>query len=349
MINRRQYIYGLGSTAVLAACSETTITPPIQTEIPRIQNPALEAFDPRFAEYIAPNTNWEILSSGHQWLEGPSWDTKRQKLYFTDVPKNIAYTWSKDNGVRVFLKPSGANLNENDGFREAGANGLWYEANTDSLIICNHGRRSVQRMDLKTKDINDLINLYEGKKFNSPNDVVKARNGTLFFTDPPYGLKDLDASPLKEMEYNGVYKLSPNGEITRILDDMSFPNGIVLSPDEQHLYISQSDPEAPIVRRLKLDQHLVPSKDDVWFDASIFQSDEMPGLPDGMTVCDDGSVFVTGPGGIYLIAKDGTPIGRITTGRANANCVFGEDGQTLFITSGHSLIKLSTLCRGVTN
>ncbi|WP_018995585.1 SMP-30/gluconolactonase/LRE family protein [Hirschia maritima] len=342
MINRRQYVTGLGAAAVLAACSKEAGTSPNSNP-----NPALHAFDPRFFDYIAPNAEWSVLSSGHQWLEGPAWDSKRQKLYFTDVPQNVAYTWSQKDGVSVFLKPSGADLSEKDGFREPGANGLWYEADTDSLIICNHGRRSVQRMDLQTNEAVDLTHQFEGKKFNSPNDVVKAKDGTLFFTDPPYGLKDLDASPLKEMAHNGVYKLSPNGEVTRLLDDMTFPNGVVLSPDEGHLYISQSDPEAAIVRRLTLSNEFTPTNDEIWFDASQYQNEDMPGLPDGMTVCADGSVFVTGPGGVFLISADGTALGRITTGRANANCVFGEDGQSLFITAGHSLIKLPTLCRGL--
>lgn len=340
MINRRHYLSGMGALAAVSACA-----PVSQKSV--AENSALEAYHPSFSDFISPSEKWDILSTGHQWLEGPAWDTKRQKLYFTDVPLNVAYSWSEADGVEQFLKPSGADLSAKDGFREPGSNGLLYEAESDSLLMCNHGERSLQRIKLQTKERTNLVSTFKGKKFNSPNDVVKSKNGTLFFTDPPYGLTGLNASPLKEVSSNGVYKLTSDGEISVVVSDMSFPNGISLSPDDRYLYIAQSDPKSPIVRRVSLDSNLEPMENQIWLDLSSYLDDANPGLPDGMAMCRSGEIFITGPGGVFLVSPEGNVFGRIRTGRATANCAFGEDGKTLFITSGHSLLKIRTQCTGL--
>ncbi|MFC7292309.1 SMP-30/gluconolactonase/LRE family protein [Hirschia litorea] len=335
MINRRAYILSSTACLALAACQHST--KPTKT------NPvSFDIYDPRFADYISPSATAEILSEGHQWIEGPTWDKKRNTLYFTDVPQNTAYAWNSLDGVKVFLKPSGADLTADDGFREPGANGLLY-LDDDTLLICNHGKRALERMDLSTGKRSILASQYEGKKFNSPNDVIYASSGDMFFTDPPYGLTGINDSPLKEMKFNGVYLRSKNGTIRRLLSDMTFPNGIVLSPDETFVFVSQSDPNKPIIRRVKLNHQNQVVGDEVWFDASSYQSDNSPGLPDGMVVAHDGALFTTGPGGVFVLSPDGEVLGRINTGKATANCTFGETGSTLFITAGDTLLKLPTL------
>ncbi|ACT60747.1 SMP-30/gluconolactonase/LRE family protein [Hirschia baltica] len=336
MISRRTYLLGSGALAI-AAC--TAANSPVEDN----GLVTLEAFDPDFAKYIAPDASAISLSTGHQWLEGPAWDSNRETLYFTDVPQNIAYAWNQADGVSTFLKPSGSDVTTEDGFREPGANGLWYE-DGDTLLICNHGKRALERLDLKSGTRTQLVSSFEGKKFNSPNDVAKAKNGDLFFTDPPYGLTDLDASPLKEMKANGVYVLTSENEILRLLEDMTFPNGIAVSPDQKTILISQSDPENPIVRNITIDENYAVVSDSVFFDAKEYQSETSPGLPDGMAMVSDGALFVTGPGGVFLLSPKGKALGRINTGKATANCVFGEAGNTLFITAGDSLLKLPTLC-----
>lgn len=305
----------------------------------------IDVFDPAISDVIDLDAPMEELGRGYTWCEGPTWDRDRDALYFTDVPGNVAYKWTAVAGVEVFLAPSGA-LEPLPGFREPGANGLWY-ARDGSLIICNHGSRAVERMNLDTRQRERLTDQYAGKPFNSPNDIVEARNGALFFTDPPYGLEGLDTSPLKEQDSNGVYCLQPDGHVRRLISDMTFPNGIALSPDGTRLYVSQSDPDASLIRELTLSAGGAVSGDRLLFDARPYQADNVPGLPDGMAVSVSGVIFATGPGGVLILSSEGHLLGRINTGRATANCAFGEDGHTLFMTAHDRLLKIRTKSRGV--
>jgi len=300
-----------------------------------------ESFDRSFTSLIERDQPAELLATGYRWAEGPAWDRMRQALYFTDVPANRAYVWDRQSGVRVFLDPSG--IAEAEGFREPGANGLLV-SRKGQLLLCNHGRRTVESMDIVSRKRTALVNSYQGKRFNSPNDVVEASDGSLYFTDPPYGLEDLNDSPLKEMSVNGVYWRSTDGSVARIVDDMTFPNGIALSPDERFLYIAQSDPNAPLVRRYHLSD--MRQDDSPWFDARLFSVGHA-GLPDGMAIATTGHVFLAGPGGVLILDPEGQCLGRISTGRATANCTFGEDGYTLFITAQDRLLRLRTKVRGV--
>ena len=239
------------------------------------------------------------------------------------------------------MDPSGVAARQAVGFREPGTNGLLM-GRDGRLLICNHGKRAVQAMDIDSRERASLISSYKGKKFNSPNDLVEASNGDIYFTDPPYGLADLNKSPLKEMAYNGVYRLSKDGSITLLLDDMSFPNGIALSVDEQYLFVSQSDADGPVIRRIGLNGN---RSDEIWFDAKPYMSDG-PGLPDGMVMASSGHLFATGPGGVWILEPSGEPLGRINPGRAVANCAFGEDGFTLFLTAHDRLVRARVKVRG---
>jgi len=303
--------------------------------------PTIEAFSADLASLLSSDARLETLSTGYQWAEGPVWDKSRQALYFTDVPQNKAYVW-RANGAdaAVFLEPSG--LAAVTGFREPGANGLLI-GRDGKLLVCNHGRRAIEAMDIETKARAVIVEDFNGKRFNSPNDVIETQSGDLYFTDPPYGLEGLNASPIKEMEINGVYHLSPERELHRIVDDMSFPNGVALSPDETYLYISQSDPKAPIIRRMNLRDG---TEDRQWFNASSHLQDG-PGLPDGMAVAASGHIFATGPGGVFVLTPEGKALGRINPGRACANCAFGEDGYSLFIAAQDRLMRVRLKVQGL--
>ena len=331
--NRREFCAVM--TASLIACSEQ------ENKAPHAEG-IYESYDRRFWGLIDKNASFDVLGNGYGWSEGPAWDKENNKLYFTDVPGNKAYQWSESEGVSVFLDPSGSSQTE--GFREAGANGLLYTG-ADSLLICNHGERALQHMQISTGKRTNLTNNYLGKKFNSPNDLIRSSNDDIFFTDPPYGLEGLDNSRLKEQAHNGVYQLRPDGSVRLLIDDMTFPNGIALSPDENTLYIAQSDPKAPHLYRYDLTQ---PEKrKEVMVDFSRYMGDAFPGLPDGMAVDINGNIFATGPGGVFVIAPDGKVLGRILTGKGSANCTFGEDGSTLFITNHDRLVKLKTKTAGL--
>ncbi|MEO1554211.1 MAG: SMP-30/gluconolactonase/LRE family protein [Pseudomonadota bacterium] len=331
-------------TAILAGACATVTTACAGRPAAETSTFGIETFSDEMNSIIDGSAEIEQLAQGYTWCEGPTWDRARNVLYFTDVPQNTAYRWSEADGVEVFLSPSGAAGLE--GFREPGANGLWYAAD-GTLIICNHGRRGVERMNLETTSRDLIADRYDGRLFNSPNDVVEAKDRGLFFTDPPYGLEGLDASPLKQQDANGVYHVSDSGLLTRLVEDMTFPNGVALSPDERTLYVSQSDPNRPIIRAFELSADGAIESDRVLFDASALMNENAKGLPDGMAVCSRGNLFATGPGGVLVISPEGALLGRILTGRATANCAFGEDGRTLFMTAHDRLLKVRTNSLGL--
>jgi len=337
MVTRRTFVAGVSALGALELGGRSAQAAPVAVEIHDEQARAL----------FAGTGGLDTLADGFSWCEGPSWDRARQCLYFTDVPGNRAYQWSAEEGLQVFLDPSGVAPDQAGGLREPGANGLWY--GTDGwLYLCNHGERAVQRLQLDTLERETLVGRHHGRRFNSPNDLVRSADGSLFFTDPPYGLSGLDASPLKEMAANGVYRLGFDGACERLFDHLTFPNGIALSPDERWLYVAQSDPQAPHIYRARLGEGRPVGPLELWFDASGLLAAGDPGLPDGMCVSTDGYVFATGPGGVLVLSPAGRLLARILTGRATANCAFGgQDGRTLFMTAHDRLLSLQTRAQGV--
>ena len=301
--------------------------------------------DPALDRLIGPDARIEKLAEGFTWSEGPVWIRNGGYLLFSDVPQNRIHRWSEADGASVFMEPSGYDGPATTDFREPGSNGL-IAGPAGSILMADHGNRAIAKVDLATKAKTLLATRYDGRRFNSPNDLVQARTGAIFFTDPPYGLKDMDQSPLKEQAYNGVYRLDPDGAVTLLIDDLTFPNGVAMSPDQRTLYVAQSDPARAVVMAYDLDAAGAVSNGRVLKDFTALVGDQNPGLPDGLAIDAEGHLFVTGPGGIHILTPDGRSLGRIDTGTAAANCKFGDDGHTLFITSGAMLVRLKTLTRG---
>lgn len=301
------------------------------------------SFDPALAGIIDEQAEITELARGFTWAEGPAWDARRNRLYFSDVPENLAYQWVPGNGASVFLEPSGLQQGSADGFRETGSNGLLMMPE-GKLLVANHGARAVEMLSLETMKRTTLVSHYLGKRLNSPNDVALGHDGTLYFTDPPYGLTALDASPLKEQPHNGVYKVAPDRGTVLIDGTLSFPNGIALSPDESTLYVAVSDPQAPIIYAYTKTANGFASRR-IFFDTSHFAAQGWPGLPDGMTVAKSGHVFATGPGGVFILNSGGVPLGLIRLTRPTANCTLTADGR-LFITSQDRLLLVQTKAKG---
>lgn len=352
MMNRRQMLLSATALATLTACAKAASPDdqPIETnteeQTPEIKLPAnfgnLESFDPAFNELVSADAKLEVIGSGFKWTEGPAWDKKRGHLYFSDIPNNKILTWDSKNGISEFLVPAGADHGIDDAYMAKGTNGIWYNSD-DTILICNQNARSIDRMNLETGEREMLVRSIDGKAFNSPNDAVQAKDGTIFFTDPPYGQKDGYDSKGLELDQKGVYQLSPNGDVTTLADDMLGPNGIGLSPDETHLYVSQSFDGAAIVRRFtRQEDGSYAVSEESWIDLGNYADENNPGYPDGMAIDDKGNLFVTSAGGVAVISPDGKVLGRIITGKATANCAFGEDGSTLFITSHDLLLKINT-------
>ncbi|MBO9714516.1 SMP-30/gluconolactonase/LRE family protein [Sphingomonas sp.] len=282
----------------------------------------------------------EVLATGIQWAEGPVWVKAGGYLLFSDPPANTMYKWSAKGGKTIFMKPSGLAGPIPDGVREAGSNGMAMDAK-GRLIMADSGTRAIAAVDLKTKKKTILADKYDGKRFNSCNDVALHGNGTIYFTDPPYGLTEGDKSPLKEQPWNGVYRLDPQGEVQLIDKDLTRPNGVGVSPDQQTLYVTVSDPKKPVLLAYPLDiEGGVSDTPKVLGDFSAEVAQKLPGLPDGMEVSRTGHIFTSGPGGIYILAADGKRLGLISTGKAAANCNFGDDGKSLFITSSDMLCRV---------
>lgn len=301
---------------------------------------------PAFNALIAPGTQIEKIAEGFTWTEGPVWIGGGDYLLFSDVPANKMYRWSETEGVSIFLDPSGYDGPEPSGFREPGSNGL-IPGPGNSILMADHGNRAVAKLDLATKRKRFLATHFEKRRFNSPNDLVVHSSGAIYFTDPPYGLEGLNRSPIKELPHNGVYRIYPDGAVTLVEDSISFPNGILLSPDERTLYVSNSDPDEPVWYALELDSWGKVRGKRIFAECAAEIAAGLPGLPDGMAIDSTGNLFATGAGGIHVFAPDGARLGRIETGTAIANCAFGEDGSTLFLASHYMLARLRTQAIGL--
>jgi endo-1,4-beta-xylanase len=299
----------------------------------------IERFDPAFDAIVAPGAQVEKLAAGFDWAEGPVWIRAGGYLLFTDVPANTLYRWSARDGVSIFLKPSGYQGRDLAGLREAGANGL-IAADDRTILMADSGSRAIARLALHDRRKTLLATHFAGKRLNSPNDLARRADGTIFFTDPPYGLEGLNGSALKELDFNGVYRLAPDGTVALIDRTLSFPNGIELSPDQRVLFVSNSDPQRPIWITYDLNATGVPTRTTVFADASDLIGPTAPGLPDGMAMRADGLLFATAPGGVLVFASDGRRLGRISTGAAVANCAISDDGRTLYMTSDNLLARV---------
>ena len=195
----------------------------------------IEVIEQSFKELIDPDAQIEILAEGFKWSEGPVWVPDQQCLLFSDVPNNRIHKWQPDKPVAVFMEKSGFDGEQKSSENEPGSNGLNLDAE-GRLVVCDHGNRRVYRIE-KDGSKKTLADKFEGKRFNSPNDLVIRSNGDIYFTDPPYGL--LDKSK-RELDFNGVFRLTPDGKVSVITRELHRPNGIALSPDEKTLYVAQS-------------------------------------------------------------------------------------------------------------
>jgi gluconolactonase len=299
--------------------------------------------DPAFDRLIPPGTQIEVLAGGFEWSEGPVWVPKTRSLLFSDIPRNQIVSWNADQGIQVFLEPSGYTASAQFTGREPGTNGLVLDSQ-GRLVMCCHGDRQIRRRE-PDGTMTTLASHYRGKRFNSPNDLTYHSNGDLLFTDPPYGLAGGLEGPHAELPFCGVYRLSSDGKVTLLTKEMTRPNGIGLSPDEKTLYVAQSDPKAAVWRAFSLQDDGSLDEGRIFFDATKWVG-TYRGLPDGLTVDQDGNVWATGPGGVLVFAPNGKLLGGIYTGQATANCTFGEAGSTLFITADMYLCRVATKANG---
>lgn len=325
---------------IFTACQPASSSSP-DAEIPQQTDNFVEKIDDRLDHYLLETSQIETLANGFIWSEGPVWIESQQMLLFSDVPANTIYAWDPEQGNRVFLTPSGF-TGEGTPTREPGSNGLALDQQ-GNLILCQHGNRQVARWDgdwdQPSSIFTPLTDTYQGKKYNSPNDLAITSQGDIYFTDPPYGLAKGIEDPLKEIDYQGVYLRKADGTVKLICDSLSRPNGVALSPDEKTLYVANSDPAQAVWVAFSLNPDGSASKSEVFYDATA-DTKKAAGLPDGLKVNADGIIFATGPGGVWIFTPEAEVLGKIRTAQASANCAIGNGEGYLYITSDSLLLRV---------
>jgi sugar lactone lactonase YvrE/predicted MFS family arabinose efflux permease len=306
----------------------------------------IERLDPALDALIPPGAGLELLAEGFAWAEGPVWIADGDCLLFSDVPRNCLYRWSETDGVALFMRPSGYDGERTD-IPEPGSNGLALGPD-GRLLLAEHGNRRIARLDefgAPTGGKTTIADRYDGKRFNSPNDLVVAANGDIYLTDPPYGLAGQVDDPDKELDFQGVYLIRmPAGEVV-LLATQSRPNGIGLSPDGRTLYVSNSDPAAPRIYAYERLTDGGVGERRTLFDAGALATGGRRGMPDGMAIDASGRLWATGPGGVMIIDPSGRHLGTVLTDQPAANCAFNADGTALYITTGSRLARLRLTLR----
>jgi gluconolactonase len=269
----------------------------------------------------------ERVAGGFEFTEGPVW-AREGALLFSSPNTNVIYRWTPTGAVTVFRPKSGYTGFDIGRYHQPGSNGLAFDPD-GLLTICQHGNRRVIRVN-PHGDITVLADRYDGKRLNSPNDLVYRSDGTLFFTDPPFGLPDPSES---ELGFSGVYRVK-DGEVELVTAELGGPNGIAFSPDERFLYVGNWDEERKIVLRIDLEDGS---------STAFFDMTDAPGEDaiDGIKVDEDGNLYVCGPGGIWVLSPDGKHLGTLRLPEAPHNLAWGdEDGKTLYVTAETSVYRL---------
>ncbi|MFM2483310.1 SMP-30/gluconolactonase/LRE family protein [Celerinatantimonas sp. YJH-8] len=314
----------------LAAPTTTSSTVPLH----------VERFVPGTEQIIPEQASLKILAQGYHWVEGPVW--YQNQLLFSDIPDNTIYSWTPDSGVHVFAKKTGYQGSAPFAGIEPGSNGMAVDPE-GRLTIAGHARRMVFRLNGShySDGITTLAMRYQGKLLNSPNDLIYKNDGSLYFTDPPYGLEtQSDKDPKKQLKVDGVYRIIAASQyaggsakkpvLQQLVTDLPRPNGIAFSADEKYLYVSNSEPQKIWMRYpVKADGSL--GKGQVFYDAS---HDPQRGNPDGMAVDQDNHLFSAGPGGVWVFSPEGQHLATLSIPEKVGNVTFGgQDRQTLFITA----------------
>lgn len=301
--------------------------------------------DPAFDNLVSPDTKIERVAAGFSFTEGPLWRQEGGRregvLWFSDVPGNLVRSVSPSGEVKVVIDKAGGTLTAPPG-AFIGPNGMIADAE-GAVLICQHGNRRIVRIG---RDMSETpyLEKFEGHRFNSPNDLVYRHDGALYFTDPPYGLTKQDDDPAKELKFNGVF-LYKNGKLTVLARDLSRPNGIALSPDEKTLYVSNSDEKKRFWMRYDVAPDGSISHGRVFYDLANAKEQ---GIPDGMKVDSQGNIYAAGPEGVWVFSSEGKHLGTIQPGETAANCAWGGDGKTLYITASTGVYRIRVNVPGET-
>jgi len=301
---------------------------------------SIERIDPSLDAIISPGAQPEIIADGFSWTEGPLWIEDKKMLLFSDVFTNNVYKWTAEKGDEVFLTTSGY-TGSTPRSAELGSNGLLL-SKEGKLVLCQHGNHQIAQMNADLDDPKPtyiaLASQFIGRRLNSPNDAAFHTNGDLYFTDPPYGLERGMEDTLKEIPWQGVYKIKPSGEVILLTDSITRPNGIAFFPGGKSVLVANSDPNKPFWYSFDIENDsLVNGK--IFYNAFAHIT-EGKGLPDGLKIDKNGNVFATGPGGVFIFNRQGKLLGKIKLPVAPSNCAFSADQKTLYITATNYVLRL---------
>jgi gluconolactonase len=321
------YIWIRSATLDFYTPEGAAVSRPVATEVVR-NDPALDAVVPRDARI-------ERLAQGFIFTEGPVWAREGGYLLFSDPNANRIYRWSPDGDVSVHRTKSGYAGPDIGEYFQPGSNGLAFDRD-GRLTIAEHGNRRITRIE-RNGVVTVLADRYEGKRLNSPNDLAYRSDGALYFTDPPFGLPRVYDDPRKELPWSGVFLLK-DGALRLVSTDLAGPNGLAFSPDERFLYVTNWDVQRKVVMRYEVAADGSLTNGRVFFDMTGAPGEE---ALDGVKVDRDGNLFVSGPGGVWVIAADGRHLGTIRGPELPANFAWGDaDGRTLYLTARTGLYRL---------
>ena len=315
--------------------------PPATPPAPIPSAGSVIAKDPSLKAIVPAEGRIEKLAEGFMFTEGPVWIKEGgEGLLFSDIPNNRIMKWTPDGNVVEFRKPSGDTGPPRPDGTYGGSNGLTLDKE-GRLTICEHGDRRVTRLE-KDGKLTVLADKYQGKRLNSPNDAVYKSDGSLYFTDPPYGLVD---EKERRLPFQGIYRLTVGGELQLLNRELTRPNGLAFSPDEKTLYVANSDPEKKLWMAYAVAADGTISQGRVFFDVTAEKED---GLPDGLKVDSQGNVYCTGPGGVWIFSPEGKHLGTIQPAEVPANCHWGDaDAKTLYMTARTGLYRVRLNIRGI--
>jgi gluconolactonase len=310
--------------------------------IPAEVNVEVLRLDRAIDAIVPPNPKIFKLAEGFAFTEGPVWVRNGGFLLFSDPNNNTIYRYAPDGSVTVFRKKSGYDGPDIAEYGQPGSNGLTLDRQ-GRLTINEHGNRRVTRLE-KDGTLTVLADRYKGKRLNSPNDLVYRSDGTLFFTDPPFGLPRFSDDPRKELSFSGVYSLH-QGKLKVVSKDLKGPNGIALSPDEKNLYVGNWDPEEKVVMRYVVSSDGTVSDGKVFFDMTGAKGED---AIDGIKVDRQGNLYVSGPGGLWILSPEGKHLGTVFVPRHPHNMAWGDDdGMTLYLTAQSGLYRMPLKIPGV--
>jgi gluconolactonase len=306
---------------------------PVEEMEPTTGVGSVVVLEPELEALVAPDAVIEEVAGGFTFTEGPLWRPDEDRLWFSDVVANVLRAVTPEGEVEVLLENAGGESTAPPG-SYIGPNGMVADED-GTVLLAQHANRQIVRIgpDLETTVV---VDQYDGKRLNSPNDLAIGPGGALYFTDPPYGLPGQDDDPAKELEFNGVYRLA-DGEAEPVITDLTRPNGLTFSSDMGTLYVANSDEANRVLMAYDVAEDGSVSNGRVFVDAT---ADPAPGIFDGVRVDAQGNVYAAGPGGIWVIAPDGRRLGTIQTPESAANLGWGDDGRTLYITAETSVYRI---------